>query len=41
MAAVTTMTGSLAYLEKRTEQMRYAQFAEAGYPHWQWDGRER
>ena len=32
MAAVTTVTGSLAYLEKRTEQMRYAQFAEAGYP---------
>jgi hypothetical protein len=31
-AAVATITGSLAYLEKRTEQMRYAQFAEAGYP---------
>jgi hypothetical protein len=31
-AAVVTITGSLAYLEKRTEQMRYAQFAEAGYP---------
>ncbi len=31
-AAVATIAGSLAYLEKRTEQMRYAQFAEAGYP---------
>jgi len=31
-AAVATITGSLAYLEKRSEQMRYAQFAEAGYP---------
>jgi hypothetical protein len=31
-AAVATITGSLAYLEKRTEQMRYAHFAEAGYP---------
>ena len=30
--AVATISGSLAYLEKRTEQMRYAQFAEAGYP---------
>ena len=31
-AAVATIAGSLAYLEKRTEQMRYAPFAEAGYP---------
>jgi hypothetical protein len=30
--AVATITGRLAYLEKRTEQMRYAQFTEAGYP---------
>jgi hypothetical protein len=31
-AAEATITGSLAYLEKRTEQMRYAQFAKSGYP---------
>lgn len=31
-AAVATINGSLAYLQKRTEQMRYAQFADAGYP---------
>lgn len=31
-AALATITGSLAYLEKRSAQMRYAQFAAAGYP---------
>jgi hypothetical protein len=29
---VATITSSLTYLEKRTEQIRYAQFAKSGYP---------
>ena len=31
-AAVTTVTSSLEYLEKRAAQIRYAAFAAAGYP---------
>ena len=31
-SAVATIDGSLAYLEKRSEQIRYAAFVAAGYP---------